>query len=317
MRRAIRQEDQVADAALGGCQQALAKRGGMDAVGDLQPLAAVLVLAGRHRLGVHEQVVQPARAGKARLVGDGQQVAGLRQQGFDVLLGQVLQEALGADAHPAREQALEVVLAQRHALGHLAQGGLALVVRLQVADGLLDALVIFCHLAGIDHGPVHRVITPPFYRVLRKLDNLTVDRLHFSRAEEEKRHPIFSRRWRRGRFSESAIQRFSENSVTGDVPGVRSTGDGKIQRVSEKRRRGVIRLMEIALEKRLQTNIFPVEEALEEAGCASFHHEHARTTDRRSGINHAMQFFKDKYRSYVLIMHPMGVKNKAIRGVIL
>ena len=86
--------------------------------------------------------MQAAGPGKARLVGGVQQVARALQQAAGVLLGQELQEALGADAHPASEQALEVELAQANPASQFVQVRLAAGVLFDILDGTGDTGVI-------------------------------------------------------------------------------------------------------------------------------------------------------------------------------
>src|SRR3972149_3304328 len=72
-----------------------------------------------------------------------------------MFLGQVLHEAFGADPHPAREQALEMILAQVQLIGNLLQAGLFVLVLVQIADGLLDAGVICVHLGELAAFLIH------------------------------------------------------------------------------------------------------------------------------------------------------------------
>ena len=114
----------------------------MEAVGDGEPRPCGLELAGGHRLAGHEQIVQPAGAGQAGIEGRIQQIGGLREQLLHVLLGQKLQEPLGADADPAAEKALEVKLAQADVAGDFLQFGLPVEVGFDVRDGFFDAVVV-------------------------------------------------------------------------------------------------------------------------------------------------------------------------------
>jgi hypothetical protein len=65
-----------------------------------------------------------------------------------------LQVALGTDPDPMREQPLEMEFAQVHAGGNFSQIWLSLVIRFEIADGLLDTQVIFGELVI----SVHRAI---------------------------------------------------------------------------------------------------------------------------------------------------------------
>ena len=67
---------------------------------------------------------------------------GNRLQLFGIFLGEELQKPLGADAHPAREQALEVELAHPDAAGNFLQAGLLGEILFQEEDGLLHPSVV-------------------------------------------------------------------------------------------------------------------------------------------------------------------------------
>ena len=100
------------------------------------------VLAGCNRLGLHEKVMQAPGAGETGRVGSVEQVAGAGQESLGIFAGQKLQEALGADAGPAGEKALEVVFTQANAGGDLVQVGLAIGIIFDKTDGLLNAGII-------------------------------------------------------------------------------------------------------------------------------------------------------------------------------
>ncbi len=106
-----------ADAAPGHGDQALAEGALVEAVGNGKPPALGLVLAGGYRFTGNEEVVQATGAGQAGVEGRIQQVRGVLQQRFHVLLGQKLQKALGADADPIAEQPLEMKFAQADVIG--------------------------------------------------------------------------------------------------------------------------------------------------------------------------------------------------------
>ena len=84
-----------------------AERRGMEAVGDRQAFAAGLPFAGRHRLVGDEQVVQPARAGQADLVGGVEHARGIAQQLARAVERQRLQERLRRQPGPAAEQVMQ------------------------------------------------------------------------------------------------------------------------------------------------------------------------------------------------------------------
>jgi len=86
--------------------------------------------------------VKPPGAGQAALVRRGEQVRALPQKSLGMPQGNMLQVALGADADPAAEDALEVGLAQPDLAGNLHQVGLLLMMLLQVLDRLLDEPIV-------------------------------------------------------------------------------------------------------------------------------------------------------------------------------
>src|ERR1044071_3773206 len=113
-------EAQAADAALAQQHGGVAERRGLDAVAQGEVAAQRLVLARRHCLMRHEQVMQPARAGHAHGKGGVQDARALAQLATRLGQGQRLQEALRADPGPGGEQALEMARAEaglsRHVL---------------------------------------------------------------------------------------------------------------------------------------------------------------------------------------------------------
>ena len=133
----------MADAALGQSDQAFTERGRMDTVADGQAKAARLVFSGSDGLGGDKKIMQASQARKSDLVGGIQQVFGLAEQFLGAFLGQVLQEALGADACPACEHPLKMIFTQSDAGRHFIQVGLVFIMDFKVLDRLLDAQVIF------------------------------------------------------------------------------------------------------------------------------------------------------------------------------
>ncbi len=143
-------KSQMADAALGQADQALAKRRQVDSIADRQSLATRFVLTRCNSLCGHKQIMQASQAGKPHLVGGVQQVFGPAEQFLGAFLGQELQKTLGTDPGPAGEQSLKVILAQTDARGNLLQAGLLLIMVFKVQDRLLDAQVIFRALFEIE-----------------------------------------------------------------------------------------------------------------------------------------------------------------------
>ena len=127
-------EAEGADAAFGLADEAGAEGARMYAVGDIHAIAALLERAGAHRLVGNEKIVQPRGAREAGVIGGIEDRGG----GFELRLGvvqrQELAEALGRDARPAAEQALEVVGAEtgRLPLSHVIEPRLIAEVLLQV-----------------------------------------------------------------------------------------------------------------------------------------------------------------------------------------
>jgi len=78
----------------------------VEAVGHLQTVAAALVVARRHGLVRDEQIVQPAAAGQADLVGRVEHAGRASQQVACVVDGDRLYEFLGTEPAPALEQLL-------------------------------------------------------------------------------------------------------------------------------------------------------------------------------------------------------------------
>jgi hypothetical protein len=70
------------------------------------------VFARCHRLGVDEKIMQASQARKSDLMRCVQQIFGLGEQFLGMFLRQELHETLRADACPAGEQPLKVILAQ-------------------------------------------------------------------------------------------------------------------------------------------------------------------------------------------------------------
>src|SRR4029077_2158488 len=62
-------EGEASNATLGGEQEGFAERRWVEAIGDLDAIAAALVVAGGHGFVGHEQIVQTSRAREADLVG--------------------------------------------------------------------------------------------------------------------------------------------------------------------------------------------------------------------------------------------------------
>ena len=100
-------EGEAGEAAVGDHDQRVAEGRGMEAVADVDALAARLVGAGRHGLVGDEEIVQPAGAGQADLVGRVENRSRIGEQRAGMIEGQRLDEALRRQARPAGEQALQ------------------------------------------------------------------------------------------------------------------------------------------------------------------------------------------------------------------
>ena len=124
---------------------------GVEAVGHLQALAAALVVAGRHGLVRDEQVVQPAAARQADLVGGIEHAGRAFEQAARVVDGDGLHELLGAQPAPALEQLLAVRRAQAQVLGQPIQRGLLGPGLGQEGDGAADELVV-ARAVGAERG---------------------------------------------------------------------------------------------------------------------------------------------------------------------
>ena len=140
---------EVAHAACGPCHQGVTEGRRGEAVADVDAARGGLDLAGRHRLAAHHQVMQPARAAEAGGEGDVEQARGLRQLLASVFLGQVLQKALGRDARPFGEHALQMRGAEMDCGGDLVQPGLAARVGADEGDRAGDeGVVARCGFVG-------------------------------------------------------------------------------------------------------------------------------------------------------------------------
>ena len=80
----------------------------MEAVGDGEPFAAGFPFARRHRLVRDEQIVQPAGAGQADLVGGVEHARRGAQQLARVVERERLQERLRRQPAPAAEQMMQI-----------------------------------------------------------------------------------------------------------------------------------------------------------------------------------------------------------------
>ena len=135
-------ETEGADAAPGPSDEAGAEGARMHAPGDVDPGPAALEGAGAHRLVGDEEVVQARGAGKPRVVSRIEDRGG----GFELRPGivqrQELAEALGRDARPAPEQALEMMGVEAGLARHLVEPRLIAEVFLQIEDRRFDAGVV-------------------------------------------------------------------------------------------------------------------------------------------------------------------------------
>ncbi len=142
---------EVTDAALGHTDQAFSERRGVDAVTDGQACALRFVFSGSHGFGGDEEIMQPSQARKPDLMCGLQQVLRFAQQFLGVFARQELHEAFGTDARPAREGALEVILAQPDGGSDLFQIGLALYIGFDELDGLFDQMIMLVRFKLLVH----------------------------------------------------------------------------------------------------------------------------------------------------------------------
>ena len=114
----------------------------MHAVGDVDARTAVLEGAGAHRLADDEEIVRPAGAGKARVVGGVEDGGRVGKPRLRVVEGQELAEALGRNPRPTPEQALEMPRAQADFPRHVAEFRLIAKTALQIGDRGFDPGVV-------------------------------------------------------------------------------------------------------------------------------------------------------------------------------
>src|SRR3989304_1401015 len=86
--------------------------------------------------------MQPPGAGQPPLAGKVEHAARRGQPRLGMLDGEVLDEALGTDARPAREQALKMMLAEVQVPGHGSEIRLARGIASEKFNGARDALVV-------------------------------------------------------------------------------------------------------------------------------------------------------------------------------
>ena len=103
---ALVDEAEAGQAARRGDDDRFAERRGVEAVGEAQVVAAIV--ARRQRLMGDEEVVQPARAGKADVVGGVEHARRIAQQFARALDGDRLQKGLRRQPRPALEDVLKV-----------------------------------------------------------------------------------------------------------------------------------------------------------------------------------------------------------------
>ena len=152
-------EAQGADAARGQTDQARAEGARVHAIDDVDAGAAALEGTGAHRLAGDEEIVQPAGAGKARVVGGVEDGGRVGEPRLRVVEGQELAEALGRNPRPTPEQALEMPGTQADLPRHVAELRLIAKMALQPGDRGLDPGVV----AGVplDVHPFKRHGAPP------------------------------------------------------------------------------------------------------------------------------------------------------------
>src|SRR5581483_10682192 len=137
-------------------QQGLAERRGVEAIGHLQPLAAALVVAGRHGLVRDEEIVQTAGARQAHLERGVEHAGGACEQAAGVVDRDGLYELLGGEPTPALEKLMAVRRAQLQMLGEPLEGGLLGPGCGKEGDGAPDELVVARAVDGERGGSVRR-----------------------------------------------------------------------------------------------------------------------------------------------------------------
>ena len=114
----------------------------MKAVLDVEATAMGLVDAGRHALMGHKEIMQAARAGKPELIGGVEDGGRIPQQLAGMVEGDRLQEGLGAQARPAREQALQMGGAEACLIRQGLERGLVAPVLGNESQRVFDQIVI-------------------------------------------------------------------------------------------------------------------------------------------------------------------------------
>ncbi len=132
-------EGHMAQPLVGGRQQHITERAGIEVVRYRQPGRAVLVFARGHAFDVDEQIVQASAAGQARFQRGLLHAALLRQYCLGIFKAQVFQHFLRADTGQLLKLTLQVHGADVHVCGHVFQLGLFLGVIVEIFDGSGDA----------------------------------------------------------------------------------------------------------------------------------------------------------------------------------
>ena len=114
----------------------------MEAVVNRQPFAAGLPFAGRHRLVGDEQIVQPAGAGQADLVGGVEHACGIAQQIARAVERERLEEGLRREPGPAAEQMMQLGRRDAGGFGDLIDLRLGAPVAFDVSDGAAHDVVV-------------------------------------------------------------------------------------------------------------------------------------------------------------------------------
>jgi hypothetical protein len=142
LRRTAGRELEPDQAALGEHEDRVAERRRVDAPAQHHPGALGAVLAGRHRLQLDEQVMQPRRPGEPDVEGGAEHVARCPEPRLGRLDREQAQELLGADTGPAGEDALGMPWAQPHHPGDRLEIRLRLLLTIEEADRPLHAVPI-------------------------------------------------------------------------------------------------------------------------------------------------------------------------------
>jgi hypothetical protein len=117
-------ELQPADTPVGRRNDEIAQKSRVDAIADIQPVPHFLVLAGGDALEIDDQIMQPRRPGKSRIIRRIKHGFGAVQRALGMIQRQITEKLFRADPGPADEQALEMKRAGGGGIGDVVKLGL-------------------------------------------------------------------------------------------------------------------------------------------------------------------------------------------------